>query len=100
MTSDRERLRLSVTHRLAAEIHGALADRAMSIKELSTKIGESEAFIRRILVAEDSITEVVKLGFLADVAWATSHSINVHVSPETIVKLKSLVKRAAQDGDA
>ena len=99
MTKDRNRLRLSVTHRLAAEIHGALADRGMSIKELSTKIGESENFIKRVLVAEDGIADVVKLSLIADVVWATAHGIDIYVSPDALVKSTSTVKSDTDGND-
>lgn len=65
MDSDRVAKRL--THRIAAAIHSGMADRDLTIRELAQKIGQSEQFIRRLLVAENGVAEVLKTSLIADI---------------------------------
>ena len=78
---DRDILARQLAYRLAAEINLALAESNMSLKQLAGKIGESEAYLKRVLAADDNVANVIKMRLIADVAWATGRWISISVSP-------------------
>lgn len=77
----RETTRLQLGHRIASEIHRAMADSNMSIAQLAAAIGESEAHLKRVLSGENGHSRAVRTQLLADVAWATGQWISISITP-------------------
>lgn len=77
----RETTSLQLTHRFASEAHRAMADANMSINELAAKIGESPAYLRRVLSGENGKSSAIRLNLLSDIAWATGQWLSVSITP-------------------
>jgi len=77
----RESAALQLSHRVASEIHRALADANMSIEDLAVKIGESPAFLKRVLVGENGSLRLIRLPLLSDISWATQQWISISITP-------------------
>jgi hypothetical protein len=54
----------------------------MTLRELASKIGESEAFLRRVMASEGDLADVVKIRLISDVAWATGRWVSISVAPK------------------
>lgn len=80
------------THFVASEIHLALFRSGMTIADLSKEIGESQAFIRRILEGEDGLHRLINILLLKKIADATGCAINIKISPLRRIKMKPAVK--------
>lgn len=87
----RETTALQLTHRLASEAHRAMADANMSIEQVAAKIGESPAFLKRILVGENGNSRV-RLSLFADIAWATQQWVSISITPVSDDKPTEAVK--------
>jgi transcriptional regulator with XRE-family HTH domain len=84
------------THFLAAELHRVMGRRGWTIARLARECGESESFIKDILLGEDSVDRRVNFRFLQAVANASRITLNCKVPPEPNVKNCNNVK----SGDA
>jgi len=95
MATDLETSVQLLNHRLASVIHGALATSETTVPDLAKKIGESEQFIWRVLSARDGIAKVVKVSFLANVAWALGCEVHFALVPIMPVETDAAVEPEA-----
>ena len=72
-----------IAHQIAGAMHTALACRGASVRDLSLKIHESEAFIWRALQADHGTARALKVEFLANVAWALDCDVALSLVPRT-----------------
>lgn len=77
----RETTRLQLVHRFASEAHRAMADSNMSIAQVAEKIGESPAYLKRILSSENGSSRAARLQLWADISWATRQWTSIAISP-------------------
>lgn len=77
----RETTRLQLGHRIASEIHRMMADSNMSIPQLAAAIGESEAYLKRVLTGENGHSRAIRAQLLADISWATQKWMSIAITP-------------------
>ena len=89
----RETTRLQFGHRFVSEAHRVMADSNMSIAAVAAAIGESEAYVRRILIGENGSSRALRAQLMPDIAWATQQWFCIAISPVFDAERMAAVKR-------
>ena len=89
----RETTRLQLGHRVVSEAHRAMADSNMSAADIAAVIGESEAYVRRILIGENGSSRALRMQLLPDISWATQQWMSIAISPVFDAERVAAVKR-------
>jgi len=80
---------------LAAALQKALAERDEKISDLAKAVGESPAFLRRMLVAEDHAANAVRIEVIAALAAELDCKPVINFEPADSVKPQTPVQSAA-----